>query len=507
MSPTRRLWNLTLFFATSALCGVLVAGLVLPPLLLGAVTIRAVAEQSTQLAEDLATPQPAGRTRLLMADGTHLAWLYDLNRQPVALDQVSPWMVKAQLAAENHRFYDQGPIDPMGIARATLGNITTDGQAGGGSGITQQYVKMLLVEQALLDDNKAGIQAAQERSITRKVRELRYAIGVEQKLTKDQILTGYLNLAYYGDGAYGVEAAAQHYFGTTAKKLTLAQAALLAGIVKSPTAYNPVTHPTAALQRRNTVLARMQAVGLATPKQVAHARKEPFRPQTVTSVRSGCTGTRNPFICDAARRELLTWPALGPDEQARRNTLHRDGLTIRLTTDPELQDQTQQAISDTIAPADPAIAVMSTVQPGTGRVLAMAQSRPQMGSKKGQTWYNHPLPLADGGAEGYQAGSTFKTFTMAAAFDQGLTSHLTYDSPASINLSGMTFDTCNGPFTFTGNHTVWNLADQKFGRIPMTTAAQKSVNSYFIQLEQAVGLCRLAHTADAAGITRADGKP
>lgn len=504
---TRRSYHLAIFLLLSAVCGVLVAGIVLPGALVVALTAKTAADQSAKLPAQIKTAAPAGRTEIQYADGSHLAWLYDLNRVPVGLADIAPVMRQAQLAIENHRFYQQGPLDLQGLTRSAIGNATTGGEAGGGSGITQQYVKMLRIEQALLSGDPKGIAAAQERTMTRKVQELRYALSVDKNLTKDQIFTVYLNLAYYGDGTYGVEAAAQHYFSTHASKLTLPQAALLAGIVKSPTEYNPRTHPAAAQQRRNTVLDRMATTGQITRDQATAARHAPLGLHPGGPVTSGCQASAAPFLCEAALRELLYDPALGATRDQRRATIHRGGLTVRTTIQPATQAAAQRAVAATIAPTDPAIGLVSIVQPGTGHVLAMAQSRPTMSATTGGAWYNYPLPTNRGGAEGYQAGSTFKALTLAAALEHGIDPSRRYNAPAALTLDGRTYQSCSGPFTFTGHHVVTNLANRSFGDIDLAKATQDSVNTYYLQLAQDVGLCDIARMGDRLGVQRADGKP
>ena len=178
-----------------------------------------------------------------MANGKTLAYFYDENRIPVPLNKIAPVMRQAQLAIEDHRFYEHGALDVKGTLRALVRNSASDGVTQGGSSITQQYVKMVQIEACQAKGDADCTKDAQAPTMERKIRELRYAIALEKQLTKDQILEHYLNIAYYGEGAYGVEAAARHYFSTTAAKLTLPQAAMLAGLVQNPDANNPVRNP------------------------------------------------------------------------------------------------------------------------------------------------------------------------------------------------------------------------------------------------------------------------
>ena len=205
--------------------------------------------------ELMSTPQ-AQKSHILMADGSVLATFYDENREYVPLSKISKQMQTAQVAIEDNRFFSHGAIDLKGTARALATNIAGLARQGG-STLTQQYVKQIRIEAAVAAGNEEGVQAAQEPTITRKIQELRYAVAMEKKLSKKQILERYLNIAYFGDGAYGVESAAHHYFGTTAANLDLAQSAMLAGLVQNPVAYDPVNPPEAAMNRRNIVLARI----------------------------------------------------------------------------------------------------------------------------------------------------------------------------------------------------------------------------------------------------------
>ena len=228
------------------------------------------------LPSEFAISPLAQQSRILDADGKLIANPYDENRIIVPLDKISENMQQAQIAIEDSRFYEHGGLDVRGFSRAMVSNLQ-GGEVQGASTLTQQYVKITLQENALKAGDKEAAAAAVDKTYARKLQELKYALNVEENLSKDQILEGYLNLVYYGDQAYGVEAAAQNYFGVKAAKLDLGQAAMLAGIVQQPTAYNPVLNPEQAQQRRDVVLTRMQSLGMASAKDVAAAKAVPIK--------------------------------------------------------------------------------------------------------------------------------------------------------------------------------------------------------------------------------------
>ncbi len=492
--------SLAMFVLVSVLAGVLVAGLFVPFAGLAGVSGRAAASEIEDLPEELATPPQAERSEVLLGNGEVLTYFYQENRVYVPLQKIAPVMIQAQLAIEDHRFYEHGALDLTGTLRALL--RTSSGNTQGGSSISQQYVKMVLVESCRL--NQACIAKVTEASGTdgfqRKIRELRYAIALEDKFSKDEILERYLNIAYYGQGAYGVEAAARHYFSTTADKLTLAQASMLAGLVQNPNRVNPVTAPDAAGDRRDFVINRMAELKMVTQQQVKKAKATKFDPSKVQKARNGCVGSRYPFICDYVRRTLLQSPSLGKTPDERENLLNRGGLTIRTAIDPEVQDMAQQRLSKVVSPTDPIISTMNMIQPGTGLILAMAQSRPVMGdnAKNGETYYNYAASPSLGGAEGYQAGSTFKAFTAAAALEKGIPMSKKYDAKKTINLGGRRFQTCEGKAKL----EKWKVSNSTGtnGNMDMNKAIQMSVNTYFAQLVMQVGLCRTTEMAEKLGI-------
>ena len=216
----------------------------------------------------------AQKTKILDADGNMIATLYDENRINVPLSQISRTMVKAIVAIEDYRYYQHGALDLKGTLRALITNQANDGVVQGGSSITQQMVKLTLLSQA---DTKAERKAATDDTYARKIRELRYAIAFEENYSKDWILERYLNIAYFGDGAFGVQAAARHYFDKNAKDLDLRESAMLAGLVKNPTGYDPTNNADTALERRNIVLDRMAAAQRDQPAA------RPTRPRSRTS--------------------------------------------------------------------------------------------------------------------------------------------------------------------------------------------------------------------------------
>ncbi len=498
-----------MFGIVSVLAGVLVAGLFIPFAGLAGMGSKAAADELSSLPTELATPTPPTRSTVYMANGKVLAYFYDENRIPVSLDKIAPVMRQAQLAIEDHRYYEHGALDVKGTVRALVRNSTSDAGTQGGSSITQQYVKMVQIEACTTKSStdaaqKKCVEAARAPTMERKVRELRYAIALEKRLTKDQILSNYLNIAYYGSGTYGVEAAAKHYYNTSASKLTLAQAAMLAGLVQNPDANNPMNNKAAAIDRRDVVLNRMAELGLVTAAQVKDAKKQGFDTKAVKQVTEGCVGTRYPFLCDYVRRTLKQSPSLGDNVRERVNMLDRGGLQIYTAIDPKTQDLAQKKVSAVVGATDPLISTMNMIQPGTGLIVASAQSRPVMGSdsKKGETYFNLSAPTEMGGIQGYQAGSTFKAFTMAAAFEKGIPISKKYNAKSPYNFTGKRFDTCRGdntgkvgPDKYAPKNSVGHSK-----RIAMTEAAEYSVNTYFIQLELDAGMCGVTKMAEKLGV-------
>ena len=486
-------------FRWSVLAGLILAAMLVPATAFAGVTLNRLTQAIIDLPADLADDPAAQTTRVLSADGKRMAYFYRENRQDVPLTKISPTMQDAILAIEDNRFYNHGALDLQGTIRAVINNATGR-PTQGGSSITQQLVKLTLVQQARTQEE---IEAATAPSIGRKVRELKLATEYEKTHSKDEILERYLNIAYYGDGAYGIGAAARHWFSTSAAALTTDQAALLAGVVKNPSYYDPKRAPERATERRNTVLGVMSKQGKISPAEAQRLMAKPLGLK-ITAFAAGCTSASNnaAFACDYVRRYLLQEPALGQTVAERAAVLERGGLTIESTIDPMMQRTIHQAVTSTVAPTDRAIGAQALIEPGTGKVRGVAHSRP-MGRDldAGQSYINFAVPTAYGDSAGFQAGSTFKLFTTAAALKKGIKVSKTYNAPKKLTIPGRTFRTCTGGVVV----DPWPVTNSTVsGKMNMYNGLRKSVNTYYAQLERDTGLCNVVQTAQAMGIAVPD---
>ncbi|MHB1212457.1 MAG: transglycosylase domain-containing protein, partial [Candidatus Nanopelagicales bacterium] len=391
--------------ATAAvLAGVLVA-LMLTPFVgaFGTVT-RDIVYSFESLPADLSTPPLPQRSLILASDGSVLATLYYQNRVEVPLSSISPVMRQATVAIEDSRFLEHNGVDLRGVLRSIVSNVDAGGIEQGSSTLTMQYVKNVLVNQATSADE---LDAARGDSATRKLREIRYALGLEKIFTKEQILERYLNIAYFGAGAYGVEAAARRYFSKSAADLTLPEAASLAGIVQRPTAYDPLRNPELSTTRRNIVIKRMADLGFVTPQEADRASLLPMgQVLSPTLATNGCTSSYAPFFCDYVVQTIRSEAAFGATPDEREAFLRRGGYTIRTTLDPKAQQAAFETVTSYIPTNDPSrrAAAISMVQPGTGNVIAMTQNREWGTSGRGKTTYNYNVGRDKGGTIGMQAG-------------------------------------------------------------------------------------------------------
>ncbi|WP_051812121.1 transglycosylase domain-containing protein [Kitasatospora sp. MBT63] len=486
--------------AVSTVAGVLLAGLALPAVGSVGLAAKEAVSDFDDLPDDFTTPPLSQASTVYDASGQVIATVYQRDRTVVPSERISPLLKAALVDIEDNRFYQHGAVDLKGVLRAVNRNAASGEISQGASTLTQQYVKNVFVDQA--GDDPQAVQAAQAQTLGRKVKEMKYAIKLEETLSKDEILTDYLNITFFGEQAYGIEAASQRYFSVHASDLTLAQAALLAGLVQSPTGYDPVVNPKAAKARRDTVLDKMAEYGSITRAQADAAIAEPVT-LAVSRPRQGCitAAQGEGFFCDYVHKLLTTDPAFGATAAERQARWARGGLQIHTTLDPKAQQAVQASVTAHAYPSDQAAAAMTVVQPGTGRILAMGQSRPYgLGTDQTQINLNVGKPM--GGGLGFPTGSTFKPIVAAAALESGRTPAQSYPAPASMPWPAM--KNCEGG-RYPQSGEVHNDESDQVGPFTMGPAMAKSVNTYFAALEGEIGLCTVVQTANRLGISQQAG--
>jgi membrane peptidoglycan carboxypeptidase len=514
----------------AAVGGVLAAAMVLPVVAATGVLVRNQADKFTTLS--LTTQGLPQRSEILDSDGHLLAYVYGvdvpytgvkggivkyfgLDRQPVTYPQISPNMVNALVGIEDSRYWQHGAIDLRGTIRAAVNDLQHK-PVQGGSTIAQQYVKNILLLQAEAAANFPAEQPAPADTLNRKLNELRMAVAAEHQQSKQDILAGYLNNAYFGYNAYGIETAAETYFGTTASKLTVTQAATLAGIVENPTQYDPILHPGVSLERRNTVLARMaQTNNGLNAAQAAVDEAKPLGLK-VSEPQSGCeassVGTAG-FFCQYVEEIFLHDAAYGTTPMARAKLLSTGGLKIYTTLNPQDQKAAYNAVnyvvpasSGTYNPGHNAD-TEAMVKPGTGQIEALSEDRPY-GTNRGQTEIDYAVNTEYGGSAGVQTGSSSKLFTLITALNQGVPFGFQLTVPGTTVVTGYT--DCQGApaGVYQGQAGAYNVSNAEGpgkSTDSLYTGTTNSINVFYAQLEKKVGLCNVVHTAVALGMTRADG--
>ncbi len=439
------------------------------------------------------------------AENRPIAYFYPFNkyRVPVNFNQIAPVMRNAIVAIEDDAFYNQGALDPRGTVRALV-STGSGTQLQGASTIAQQYVKNVKELQA--GNNKTAYYEAQAPNLQRKIQQLRLAIDVEHELTPQALLASYLNVAYFDNSAYGIQVASEVYFSKKASQLTLPEAALLAGIVQSPTAYDPFGSPAAAMQRRNVVLDRMSVLHYISKATALAAKKSPLGlKRSYAPLSTGCVApqaTKTAFFCSYVQNVLkLDYPSVWSE------ILNSGGLAIHTTLNMTDQRAANHAVNYVEAPHNSTLNPNHNadaevlLQPGTGYVRAIAENRTYGPTG---TYLDYAVNAQYGGDPiGVQTGSSSKIFTLITALKDNLPfGHtLRVKAPAFVG----PFPTCNGqtvgasPFNNAegpSNGTqVWQMAE----------ATALSINLYFVNLEKEVGLCNVVKTAVDMGMTRADG--
>jgi penicillin-binding protein 1A len=473
---------LLLLFAVLIASSALVAVLISPPFLAAGTAVKEIQSRLDAAGADFTKiPHLPQRSTIYAADGkTVLAHIYLDNREVVPIQKMSPWVIKAVLAAEDNNFYEHGAINLPSMLRAMAANIRAGQIVQGGSTITQQLVK-----QTLIDDPN-------DQTLSRKFKELALAERVEQHYTKDQILELYLNDVYLANNVYGIGTAARYYFHTSAAKLNLAQSAMLARIIREPGKYDPVAHPHQAWTGRNDVLNRMIALG-PDNGGVSAKRGQAAKARDVVLHRSQHYLPTPPFIVDYVKQQLVDDPngwyrILGDTPEQRQQTLEQGGLDIITTLNPSWQKDAQKAANAPWArtPLHPTY----QPEPDVGLVSLDTRTGAIRTMLSGRNYEQKQLNLV---TTQHQPGSSFKPYILAAAFENGILPTATY-SGAQGPVAGC----------YNGDGTVWNVTNAEgtsLGSLNLYTATADSVNAVFARLTQDVGPENVVDAAHRAGIT------
>jgi membrane peptidoglycan carboxypeptidase len=458
------------------LVGVLCAGALFP--YVGGLGLVAKNESAKFLDQgcNLTPTPPPLKTTLYARDGkTVIASIFTQDRRPIPLAQMPKVLQQALVATEDRRFYKHQGVDMRGLLRSAL--QTTSGDTQGGSTLTMQYVKQERYYQATGDP--AAQAAAVDQNITRKIEDAKCAIDIEKRESKQQILESYLNIAFFGENSYGIETAAETYFGKHTSQLDLAESATLVGVLRAPAEFDPFNDRKRSQARRDLVIQNLVDQGYITAAAGKTAQAEPIKLATTAppELRQGCAGANGAlhnvqFFCDYAVNWMLN------NKAVTLKTLSEGGLNIVTTLDPTLQNTTQDSLSAQLPATSPTTAVMPQVDPRTGDVLAMATSKKYGGPTSASDNTHTMLPLFTEPTTG--GASTYKLFTMLAALNAGATPNLTLgNNDIGSNYAKYKTRTCSG-----GNFLAQNSSEQTFNRNEtLASAIAKSSNTYFVALE------------------------
>jgi membrane peptidoglycan carboxypeptidase len=514
--------NATSLLICGLLAGVVVAAAAFPAAAMSGLAAKAGGKQFANLPSELKDFSSPQITRIYASDNkTLISQFYDEFRSDVPLKDISKFMRDAIVAAEDREFYHHNGVDLKGVARAFVNNNNGKTKQGA-STITMQWVRMSLAYSAT---NPQEVVDATKDTPKRKITEMKYALQVEKDFTKDQILERYLNIAPFGNQAYGVFAASQVYFNKKPKDLTIGESAMLAAMVKAPTSFNPTTdtgYPQIQERRNNYVIPGMVEMGSVTPAQAEVAKKEAI-PRKVKPVGNGCVSVAKNnwgFFCDYFYRWWMNTEQFGDTSYDRERRLKSGGYRITTTLDVEAQQNARDRVSDQISEKNKNALLLAGVEPGTGKVRLLAANRKYklddssdpknfMSSdprkaRKGirGTYPNTTNPLLTGGGDitGYQAGSVMKMFTMVAALEKGYP--LGYTIKAEKRYKSGYIIEPGSESACPGTH-FWcpsNSGGGGEGVYNMWTGFGNSINTYFVPLEERVGAENVVAVAKRFGV-------
>ncbi len=403
------------------------------------------------------------RSAVLRRDGTVLAYLHaDENRAPVKLSQVPDAVVNAVIGVEDDRFWKHHGIDLRGMFRALATNVKSGEVRQGGSTLTQQLVKNSLL--------------TPEKTVDRKVREALLAWRLEDHNTKKQILERYLNTVYFGNGAYGVQAAAEVYFGKKASQLDEGDAVLLAGLIRNPVGYDPIKYPAAAKARRKVVVDRLVTEGVITQAAGEQALARPL-PSNVQSLEK----TPNDYFVEEVKQALLHDRRLGETESERYNAVFKGGLRIYTTLDPAVADAAQHAVDNILPDTNGKFtAAVASIEPSTGAVRAIVGGKDFESQKFNLATQSHRQP-----------GSSFKAFDLVAALREGYGPNTSVDGTSP----------CTVQFPDNPPYKLQNSEGEGGGVMSLTEATAGSINCAYVRLASVVGLDKIEQAAHDLGVT------
>ncbi|AKV54980.1 transglycosylase with Penicillin binding protein transpeptidase domain [Bifidobacterium actinocoloniiforme DSM 22766] len=504
---------LSLLLAYVVFClagGVVVSGFLLP----GVYGVNAAAKAmmpslSVENVDFNANDLPQ-QSRLYASDGhTVLATFYAQNRVVVPLKQVSDPMQKAVVAREDRRFFEHSGVDTQGVLRAFIQTYVKQGDTQGGSSLTQQYVKNVLMNQAEENNDPIAEYHAREETIARKMREMLIAEQMEKKYSKAEILQGYLNIAQFGTNTYGVETAARRYFNKSAKDLDAGEAATIAAVTKNPAKFDPTVDPKASQEQRDTVLDLMAQEGYISPAENSEAKAKPLE-QTlhVQNVDAGCQAAGDAaFFCDYVTKQILNSKEFGKSQESRNKLLKEGGLDIYTTMDVNANNAAMHAARSTIPVEDPSgfEVAIAAIKPGTGEVLGFGLNRIYDATENSgggtRTAINYAVDQVDGGGWGFQVGSTWKPINMVAWMKAGKSINQALRTSTSYPKSSFNCTGSDGQQYGFGTDS-WHVENSGGGTTSPESPLQglvRSHNTTQASMAQQIGLCSIADTAQEMG--------
>lgn len=447
-----------------------------------------------------------------------VATIYNQNRQEVSYNDISVFAREAVVDGEDRRFFEHGGVDVSSVVRATVGNALGTSSSGA-STLSMQLVKNIYVQQALQlpteKEQTDAYAAATATSFDRKLKEMKLAIGLEKKYTKKEILTAYLNIAFFGDNTYGIQAAAQRYYSVDAKDLTLPQAASLIAIVQYPNVRGPFdpANYSANKARRDVILKAMFDVGDITQKEYDEALATPVDDTTIKpkTPSNGCIGA-NPsatWFCDFVVKNVPNFAFLGDTPQQRADNWGQGGYKLYTTLDMDIQVNAQNqtwAYADNKATALSLGSATVGIQPGTGRVLMMTENMvfndTLAGGGAGTSAVNYSTSLSYGGSTGFQSGSTYKLFTLLNWLEAGKGLYARVSGDQRTENQAKFKNTCTDEGPFGGPYPFKNDSGGNPGAIDILAATAGSVNGAFISMGLQLDQCVTRHIAESLGVQR-----